>query len=178
MSNRHLPISGLCLPGVAGIYEWHDETILRFVCEQIGQESCYLAEIAIESGDADTLTNIAELMRVAGAVRRQEPPFAQLWGIASLLKLDTENILNHVCLKLYDVRLALIKKSRQNYRDPRDQIDLAHALILAEEVVQRGSLATDLQEKRPTPVQRWANIVTVKTARRYLSAVTACRAAI
>jgi len=172
LRERHLPISGLHLPGFAGIWEWPDDDVLRFVCEQIHQERCHLADIALESNDAKMQSEIAELLHMAGAVAAQKPPCENLWGILQVLKLDNDNVLAQVCLHLYKVSRAIIQKSRQHYTNPLDQVGLAHALVAAEQLVQREGIATDLegrkQDHKPTLVQQWAWTVTTKLARQYL----------
>ena len=167
----HLPVSGIPVPGIAGIYDWEDDTILRFVCKEITEESVHLAEIAIDSKNHDTMADTAELLCIARAVRNGQPPFKSLWGVAALLELDTRDILNEICLHFYALRLDLIKITRDAYSNPLDQVDLAQALVLAEQVIHRGGLATDLKEAgehRLTPVQRGAAAVTNKVAHRYL----------
>lgn len=179
-SRTRLPISGLRIPGIGGIWEWSDAQLLRFICEEIHNKGPHIADVALETNEDDHMAaSVAEMLCVASAVVKQNlvldqrPCVRELWGVARLWVLEPRETLTHLCLTLYGMRRALISKSRACYRNCRDQVGLAHALLIAERVVQRGGLETDLdqreQDDKLTPVQKWAWTVTTKVVRRYLA---------
>ncbi len=165
------------LPGILYGSAWRDCDLLKFLCLVIADYAQPLRgkltnHTAVRN--TDKATDLCELIAIAHTATGRYSNccadtldfwvFPKLTGLAAECTTPNRDLLVHLCTILYDLREQITRLFITNGQSNHGAIVWSQSLVVAELVLHRGGLATDLDKAkgRETPVQRQAR----QTARR------------